>query len=104
MNPEQKHFLSLAIAPARLNPEQAAWFLGFQEHDIPILVTRGLLKPLGNPPPSGVKYFAAAELEELKADRRWLARASDAICLHWKSKNSKRRPFPTQGSSSITPG
>lgn len=38
MNPEQKQFLSLERRPARLTTEQAAWLLGFNAHDIPILV------------------------------------------------------------------
>ena len=62
MHPEQQKFLSLAVIPARLNPEQASWVLGFQAHDIPVLVACGLLKPLGTPPPNGVKYFAAGDL------------------------------------------
>src|SRR5258706_14603077 len=103
MNSEQKQFLSLPVAPARLNSEQAAWWLGFQEHDIPVLVGRGLLKHLGNPPPNGMKYFAAADLSDLKTDRRWLARATDAIHSHWKNKNDRRRTPPAQDSSADAP-
>ena len=94
MNAEQKQFLSLAVAPARLNSEQAAWLLGFQEHDIPILVAAGLLKPLGSPPANGVKYFAASVAGELRDDTKWLARASDAIHRHWQQKNRRKRPAP----------
>ena len=90
MNPEQKEFLSLTTPPARLNPEQAGWYLGFQLHDIPILVNAGLLKPLGSPPPSGVKHFATSVLEELRRDVKWLARASDAIHRHWQLKNAQK--------------
>jgi hypothetical protein len=49
-----------------LNPEEAAVFLGLCSHDIPILVAHGLLKPLGNPVQSSVKYFATVVLEELE--------------------------------------
>src|SRR5687768_7903491 len=79
MNPERKEFLSLKVAPARLNMEETAWFLGFAPHDIPILIQAGLLKPLGHPPSHGTKYFATTTLEQLRADLKWLARASDAI-------------------------
>jgi len=58
--------------PVRLTAEQAAWVLNCQAHDIPILVSSRLLKPLGNPPPNGIKYFATAELLELAKDRVWL--------------------------------
>jgi len=93
MDPEQKQFLSLMRTPARVNPEQAAWHLGFQAHDIAVLVAAGLLKPLGNPPANGQKYFAAAVIDELRGDTKWLGRASDAIYRHWREKNlRKRRP------------
>ena len=79
MSPEQKEFMSLLLPPARLSQEQAAWYLGFQVHDIPVLVAVGLLKPLGKPVPNGLKYFASVELRRLRDDAKWLARASDAI-------------------------
>lgn len=90
MNQDKKDFLTLAIPPARLTIAEAAWFLGFGEHDIPVLVSAGLLKPLGHPPPSGSKYFAATELQTLRTDTHWLARASDALVKHWKRKNTGR--------------
>lgn len=89
MNPERKEFLSLPTLPGRLNPSEAAWRLGFEPHDIPILISVGLLKPLGRPPASSVKYFASIEIEELKRDAKWLAKASDALRHHWKLKNSR---------------
>jgi hypothetical protein len=51
--------------PARLTAVQAAWVLNCQPHDVPVLVAARLLKPLGNPPPNIVKFFAALELLEL---------------------------------------
>jgi hypothetical protein len=53
-------------------------------------MAEGLLKPLGHPPANGTKYFATADLEELRRDTKWLARASDAIHRHWKLKNGKK--------------
>ena len=90
MNPQREQFLKLAAAPARLNAEETAWYLGFSPHEIPILVAKGLLKPLGHPPASGTKYFAATTLEELRGDVKWLARASDAIVEYWKFKNARK--------------
>lgn len=87
MNPQRKEFLSLIMAPARLNMEETAWFLGFAPHDIPILVQAGLLKPLGHPPLHGTKYFASTTVEQLRSDLKWLSRASDAIVEHWRRKN-----------------
>lgn len=91
MNQEKKEFLSLAHPPARLGINEAAWLMGFNEHDIPVLVSVGLLKPLGRPASTGSKYFATVVLQSLRNDTRWLAKASDAIVNHWRSKNSGRR-------------
>jgi hypothetical protein len=46
---QQTEFLSWKVVPARLDATQTAWFLGFEPHEIPRLVTAGLLKPLGHP-------------------------------------------------------
>ena len=77
--------------PARLLAEQAAWLLGFGAHEIPLLVSAGLLKPLGKPPTTGTKYFATVELEALRDDTRWLAKASDCIVNYWRTKNAARK-------------
>jgi len=91
MNQAKKDFLSLATPPARLGINETAWLLGFNEHDIPVLVTAGLLRPLGRPTASGSKFFATVELQNLRSDTRWLARASDAMVNHWRNKNAGRR-------------
>jgi hypothetical protein len=55
--------------PARLYAEQAATYLGFKPHDIPVLLGAGLLKPLGGSwAAQMIKYFATAELEKLRRD------------------------------------
>ena len=95
MNPERRDFLTLRTPPALLNMEEAAWYLGFAPHDIPILVQAGLLKPLGHPPLHGTKYFPTNALEQLRADVKWLARASDTIVQHWREKNIKRAEAET---------
>jgi hypothetical protein len=92
MNPEKRDFLSLAIPPARVNLTEAAWLLGFTEHDISTLISAKLLKPLGHPPASGSKYFALVELQALRSDTHWLAKASDATVNYWKKKNAGRVP------------
>lgn len=90
MNQERKDFLNLVTPPARLAQREAAWYLGFAENDISILVSVGLLKPLGRPPTSGSKYFGLTELQMLRNDPRWLAKASDATVNHWRKKNAGR--------------
>jgi hypothetical protein len=90
MQQEKEQFLNLNTAPARLTAEEAAWFLGFSVHEIPMLTADGLLKPLGRPPANGPKYFSAHALEELRRDTKWLAKASDVIVEFWRNKNVRR--------------
>ena len=98
MNQEQHQFLRLlGRLPARLTAEQAAWVLNCQPHDIPTLVNARLLKPLGNPTPCGVKYFAASELIALADDRAWLAKATNAINQYWQKKNAIKKVRPVNG-------
>ena len=92
MREDQHRFLTLlGHLPARLTSEQAAWVLNCQAHDVPILVGARLLKPLGNPPPNSVKYFATLEILEQAKDRAWLARVTSALNQHWQNKNAARR-------------
>jgi len=85
-------FLNLKTYPARLYAEQAATYLGFKPHDVPVLIAAGLLKPLGGSCAAQmIKYFATAELEKLRRNTQWLSRATDAVRRHWERKNARRR-------------
>ena len=94
MREDQHRFLLLlGQLPARLTAEQAAWALNCQPHDVPILVAARLLKPLGNPPPNSVKYFATLEVLDQAKDRTWLAKVTNTLNQHWQNKNAaKRKP------------
>lgn len=92
MREDQHRFLTLlGQLPARLTAEQTAWAINCQPHDVPILVAARLLKPLGNPPPNTVKYFAANEVLEHAKDRAWLARVTNALNQHWQHKNAVKK-------------
>jgi hypothetical protein len=92
MREDQHRFLMLlGQLPARLTVEQVAWVLNCQAHDVPILVSARLLKPLGNPPANGIKFFATVDLAELSKDRTWLAKATSAVNLHWRNQNLRKR-------------
>ncbi len=92
MRDEQHQFLTLlGQLPARLTAEQAAWVLNCQPHDIPALVAAKLIKPLGNPPANGIKFFATADLLEAVKDRNWLVRVSGTIYHHWHAKNARQK-------------
>lgn len=98
MREDQHRFLTvLGQLPARLTVEQAAWALNCQPHDVPILVAARLLKPLGNPPPNSVKFFAATEVLEQAKDRAWLAKVTNALNQHWQKKNSAKRAGSERG-------
>ena len=81
----------LGQLPARLTAEQAGWVLNCQSHDVPVLVAAKLIKPLGNPPANGVKFFATADLLEQIKDHNWLVRVSATIYQHWHKKNAAKK-------------
>jgi len=89
MNPERKEFLNLLSPPGRINATETAWKLGFEPDHIPILVSAGLLKPLGNPPPGSMKFFLTAEIEQKKNDLKWMNKATELIRLKVKDKNER---------------
>src|ERR1044072_488992 len=92
MKEDQHRFLSLlGRLPARLTAEQVAWAINCQPHDISVLVSARLLKPLGNPRPNAVKYFATADVIELLDDRPWRAKVTNAVSHHWQNKNRRKR-------------
>jgi hypothetical protein len=86
----QPSMLSVLRLPARLNASQAVELLGFEEHDLPVLMRTKLLKPLGEPARNGHKFFSAAELQQLRNDHSWLDRATKAVSRYWRGKNENR--------------
>ena len=88
MNIDRKDFLDLMQMPARLSVDETAWYLGFMAHDVPVLVRARLLTSLVRSP-QAVKYFATVTLAKLRNDTRWLARASEVITKHWRTKNTR---------------
>lgn len=90
MNNERKELLNSLRLPARLNTVETAVYLGFKPHDIPILVARGLLKPLGRPSQNSEKYFARSKLVEAENNEDWLSRATTVLAQHWREKNARK--------------
>src|SRR6266404_522353 len=84
--------LILYRLPARLDAAQTATLLGFQPHDIAILVSCGLLKPLGRPASNSIRYFACVDIDLLREDREWLDKATRTISRHWQEKNGTVKP------------
>jgi len=46
MNDERQEFLNMKTYPARLNMQEAAWFLGFASHDMPVMIRADCLNRL----------------------------------------------------------
>jgi len=104
MREDQHRFLMLlGQLPARLTVEQTAWVLNCQVHDMPILVAARLLKPLGNPPSNGIKFFAASEVLELAKDPKWLVRVTVAINQYWYKQNARRKGQPQSAGDIVMP-
>jgi hypothetical protein len=89
MNPERKDFLNLLSPPGRSSAAETAWKLGFDTDHITILVSAGLLKPLGSPPPGSMKFFFTADVEQKKNDLKWMTKATELIRLKIKDKNER---------------
>jgi hypothetical protein len=88
--PRQFGFSSGNFLPARLDAKLTAQVLGFQEHDIPVLVAAKMLKPLGKPVPNATKYFANCEIEVYAVDAKWLRDATQILYDYWKRKNDRK--------------
>lgn len=101
MNDMQHRLLTLlGQPPARLTAEETACLLGFQVHDLAVLMAAGLLKPLGKPAQNGPKYFALKTILELSRDEQWLHKATLTVSGSWRGKNARKRkrvtiPEPT---------
>jgi hypothetical protein len=76
--------------PARLLAEEVAKLLHCTKEDVGLLVSAGILRPLGGPNQNAVKFFSVVELMALLADREWLDEATKTIGQFWKRKNARR--------------
>jgi hypothetical protein len=88
---EKFALLNCRRLPGRLNTSEAALLLGFQEHDIALLIAAKLVVPLGKPAPNAPKYFAAVEILARATDPPWLAKATMALAKHWQLKNQRKQ-------------
>ena len=91
MNEDIERLLNLRNPPQRLTSEEAAGRLGLSPHEIPILVAKGLLKPLGHPASNGPKFFLTATLKDLERDEKWHGKAADAVQEYWRHKNGRKQ-------------
>lgn len=91
MDEKQHRFLSLSgQLPAQLTVEQVAWLLNCPPHAIATLMAARLLKPLGNPPSNGIKFFCTADVLDAIKDRSWLTKVTNAVIQHTKQHNDRK--------------
>ena len=91
---QAREVLNLRRLPAMLTAAQTAALLdGGGEHNIPVLVRKGLLEPLGNPPANAVKYFATVEVLELAANIKRLGRI-EMLSMSTGRARMPRKPNP----------
>lgn len=90
MNADKLAFFTYRVLPARLNVVEAGWLLGFGPKDITVLVSHGLLKPVGQPAPNATKYFCSVEIEVLRTNAKWINRASALLYRYWRTMNAQR--------------
>ena len=83
---------ALENLPARLTVELTARVLGFQAHDIPVLVADKLLTPLGTPAPNAPKFFARVVVAQCADDTKWLHKATVCVSRYWKRKRCQADP------------
>lgn len=85
-----RDLLNVRRLQGRLNARQTAALLNCNETDIPVLVNRGLITPLGNPPPNSTKYFSPAEVLDLAGDPERMGAICNALYRHWQDKNAAK--------------
>ena len=93
-----RDLLNVRRLQGRLNARQTAALLNCNETDIPVLVNRGLLTPLGNPPPNSTKYFSPAEILDLAGDPERMGGICNALYRHWQDKNAAKTKGPQRRS------
>jgi hypothetical protein len=91
-----KEYSHLPVKPEIITVWQSAVHIGCEPEHIPIIVTAGLLPPLGHPSKNGPKYFSRQEVQQLAADRRWQAKVCDAVRAHFRHRNENKAKSATK--------
>ena len=85
-----RDLLNVRRLQGRLTSRQTAALLNCADHDIAVMVGKGLLTPLGHPVAGSMKYFAPTEVLELAGDREKMGQICDVIYEHWREKNAAK--------------
>jgi hypothetical protein len=90
MSDDEYRFMMLRRLPARIGRVEVCYLLKCNDHDIPILMRTGLLKPMGRPKQNGRKMFRTKEVLELSENPGWLSKITNAISEAIKDNNNAR--------------
>jgi hypothetical protein len=88
--------LMLLRLPARLTAEVVAVLLGFHPDAINYLADIGFLKTLGESAPGSCRMFSSSYIEGLRADIKWLDKATNKVRQHTRERNfaAKEKKLP----------
>jgi len=89
-NRDHLTFMNMRRLPGSLTEAQTAALLGFKRDQIPILIARKFLIPLGQPARNGEKLFARVRVLANAENEQWLSRAKEAISEYWRLKNARK--------------
>jgi hypothetical protein len=94
-----RDLLNVRRLQGRLTVRQTAALLNCGEHDIPVLVSHGLITPLGHPPPNAQKYFSPVEILRMAGDSEKMGQICDALYKYWQVKNAAKSNGGVNGQS-----
>ena len=101
MNPDKRTFFEFEDSSRTADGgTRRRGMLGFSPHEIPILIAKNLLKPLGHPAHNGPKHFLTATLKDLERDEKWHGKAADAVMEYWRHKNARKQDSTDNGQPS----
>ena len=95
---------SLPLPVARLTAQEVAEVFRFSDEDMAVLMSEGLLEPLGDPPQNGHKYFSRVVIEQLAQNPDWLDKATAVTSKYWQHKRQRQRQKAAQKAKLIQDG
>ena len=88
MNDEDLKFLNLLRLPGTISAEQAAILLGVSNANIPILIAKKFLHPLGGRiKPNAPKRFSSHAIMKLVNDPEAMDRMHSILTVHYRQRN-----------------
>lgn len=90
MSDDEFRFFSLHRLPGRVTVDEVGWMIKCSAEEVHALTRAGLLKPLGNPPANGKKFYSTKQILNSLDEPNFLSRVTNALYRRWKDKNGSR--------------